>query len=90
MKLVVFVLCTLSLIAEAGESDTSNAADRVTSADQQIHALDTNHDGLVSIEEMRAYLESLHGADYKKDILDAMVKYSRGRSCGSPFSNSLY
>ena len=58
--------------------------------DQNIQAMDKDKDGMVSTEEMKIYLQALHGKDYKHDVLDTMEATMSSRSCGSPFSNSFY
>ena len=55
-----------------------------------IKAMDVDHDGIVSVHEMRAYIESKHGEGYKQSLFDAMEASANSRSCGSPFSGSLY
>lgn len=55
-----------------------------------IKAMDVDHDGIVSVHEMRVYIESKHGEGYKQSLFDVMETSANSRSCGSPFSGSLY
>jgi hypothetical protein len=55
-----------------------------------IKAMDTDHDGIVSVHEMRVFIESTRGQGYKKSLFDAMEASANSRSCGSAFSGSLY
>jgi hypothetical protein len=62
----------------------------VPNVEDNIHAMDTDHDGMVSVSEMRAYLEARHGKNYEKALLDDLEAKAVGKSCASPFSRSLY
>lgn len=59
------------------------------SVEDNIRALDTDHDGQVSITEIRAFLEAKYGKGYEQAVLDEMEKKA-ANSCGSPFSRSFY
>lgn len=78
----IFLLCLLPMSAVAEES--------MPSVESNIHAMDADHDGQVTVSEVRAYLQSLHGKDYKQALLDEMEIKAGLKSCGSPFSKSLY
>jgi len=58
--------------------------------EQRMRNMDTNHDGMVTISEMRAYLESIHGKAYEKALLDEVESKANGKSCASPFTRSFY
>jgi hypothetical protein len=55
-----------------------------------IKAMDTDHDGIVTVHEMRVFMESKHGQGYEQKLFDAMEAAAGNRSCGSSFSKSLY
>lgn len=55
-----------------------------------IKAMDTDHDGIVTVHEMRVFVESKHGKGYEQKLFDAMEASAGNRSCGSSFSKSLY
>ena len=55
-----------------------------------IAAMDKDHDGIVTVHEMRVFIESRHGQGFEKKVFDDMEKSAENRSCGSSFSKSLY
>lgn len=57
---------------------------------ESIAAMDTDHDGIVTVHEMRVFIESTHGKGYQAKVFDDMEKSAENRSCGSSFSKSLY
>jgi hypothetical protein len=57
---------------------------------ESIAAMDTDHDGIVSVHEIRVFIESTHGKGYQGKVFDDMEKSAENRSCGSPFAKSLY
>jgi hypothetical protein len=57
---------------------------------ENIKSLDTDHDGIVTVYEVRAFVEAKHGKGYKVDVLDDMESSAGGKSCSSPFSKPLY
>lgn len=89
LMLAGFFVCCYPLWAMAGESVTADevAADDI---DARIRRMDANHDGMVSITEMRAYLEKQHGKGYQHALLDEIENRANSKSCASPFSRSLY
>lgn len=62
----------------------------VASVEDNIHAMDKNRDGMVTVTEVRAYLEAKNGKGYKHELLDEMESKAGTRSCASPFSRSFY
>ncbi|HEY7985762.1 MAG TPA: hypothetical protein VIE17_02450 [Methylophilaceae bacterium] len=54
-----------------------------------IRAMDADHDGQVSVSEIKVYLHKKYGADYQKDLLDLMEKRANAKSCGSSFTRDL-
>lgn len=63
---------------------------RLPSVEENIRAMDADRDGQVSVSEVRAYLERQNGKGYKQALLDEMETKAGLKSCGSPFSKSLY
>ena len=78
----------LSLPALCMAEDT--AALPVPSVEDNIRAMDRDRDGMVTVYEVRAFIEAKHGKDYKKDVLDDMESSASGKSCSTPFAKSLY
>lgn len=60
------------------------------SVEDNIRAMDTDHDGMVTAHEMRVFLEKKHGKDYQKDMLDELEAKAGAKSCASPFTRSFY
>ena len=87
LKPLIVVVLTLPFnLACADQS----AAPKEPSVEENIQAMDKDHDGVVSVYEVRAYIEAKHGKGYKKDVLDEMESSASGKSCKTPFSNSIY
>ncbi|HEY8118540.1 MAG TPA: hypothetical protein VIE91_04815 [Methylophilaceae bacterium] len=84
--LIIVVLALLSSLAYADQA----AAPKEPSVEENIQAMDKDHDGVVTVYEVRAYIEAKHGKGYKKDVLDEMESSANGKSCKTPFSNSIY
>ncbi len=78
------LLLVLSLFPLAALADDSKS-----STEQHIQSLDTDHDGQVSITEIRNYLEAERGKGYEQAVLSEMETKAI-TSCGSPFSRSFY
>ena len=55
-----------------------------------ISAMDKDHDGIITVHEVRDFLEAKRGKGYEKKAFDQMEKAADSRSCGSPFSQSFY
>lgn len=81
-KIIFLLLCLFSVPAVA--------EDAASGVEANIKAMDTDHDGQVTVSEVRAFLESQHGKGYKQVLLEDMETKSGLKSCGSPFSKSLY
>lgn len=81
-KLMILLICLFPLFA--------GAEDSASSVEDNIKIMDTDHDGQVTVTEVRAYLQSQHGKDYKQALLEDMETRAGIKSCGSPFSKSLY
>jgi hypothetical protein len=75
----------------------SGMADQLASAtvaepsvEDNVRAMDKDHDGMVTVFEMRSLIEARHGKGYKKQTLDNMEASARGTSCTTPFAKPLY
>lgn len=55
-----------------------------------IAAMDKDRDGIVTVYELREFMESKHGKGYQEKVFDDMEKSAENRSCGSSFTKSLY
>lgn len=65
-------------------------ADEATpSVEDNIRAMDTNRDGMVTVHEVRVFLELKNGKGYQQELLDEL-EGKTGRSCASPFSKSAF
>lgn len=60
------------------------------SVEDNIRAMDSDHDGMVTVHEMRVFLETRNGKDYQQDLLDEMEGKAGAKSCASPFSRSFF
>jgi hypothetical protein len=82
-KFLLTLACLLPLLAIADEAEPPSVA-------QNMEAMDTDHDGQITIIEIRAFLESQHGKGYQQALLDDMEEKAGAKSCASPFSKSYY
>jgi len=84
-----FSFFLISLVAMADEPiRVENTA--YMSVEDSLRNMDKNLDGIVTVYEVRSYIESVHGKNYKKDVLDNMESSASGKSCSTPFAKSLY
>ncbi|CAG0959371.1 hypothetical protein MTYP_00638 [Methylophilaceae bacterium] len=77
---ILFLIFSVPVMAEPTVSP---------SVEDNIREMDKDRNGLVTVSEVRVYLESMHGKGYEKDILDKM-EASSGASCGTTFAKSFY
>lgn len=82
-------LLLLSLLLPASVWAVENDAPAL-SVEDNIRSMDKDHDGMVSMSEIRTYLEAQNGKGYRSELLDEMTAKADGRSCSSPFSRSFY
>lgn len=62
----------------------------VPSVEDNLREMDRDRNGLVTVSEVRAYLELKHGKGYEKAVLDKMQSSEGGASCGTPFAQTFY
>lgn len=87
MRACYFLL--LSFLASAPAWAVEDAS-TVLSVEDNIRSMDRDHDGMVSISEIRAHLEAQNGTGYRRELLDDMAARADAKSCSSPFSRSFY
>ena len=58
--------------------------------EENVAKMDTDKNGFADVFEVRAYLISIHGNDYQKDLLDKWQASASGKSCSTPFAKELY
>lgn len=52
--------------------------------------MDTDHDGMVTLDESRAYLEKMRGKEYANHLFQKADSKANSKSCDSPFSRPFY
>lgn len=78
------LLLLLALPAFAGDARPD------PSVEDNIRAMDTNRDGMVSADEVRRFIEARLGKDYEQQLLDDYELMAGAKSCASPFSRSTF
>lgn len=61
-----------------------------SSVEDNIRSMDKDGDGIVTVYEVRIFIEAKHGKGYKKDALDRLEATANGTSCTTPFAKSMY
>ena len=61
----------------------------VPTVEDNLRDMDKDRNGIVTVSEVRVFIESKHGKGYEKALLDKMEGAS-GQSCGTAFAQSLY
>lgn len=84
MLRLLSLMCLLLPAAAGAESQQALPA-----VEETLRALDTDHDGQVSITEVRAAHEARHGKGFRQALLEDM-ETKANTSCGTPFSRSFY
>ncbi|MGX8883375.1 calcium-binding protein [Methylovorus sp. SPW-M1] len=88
MKIDMWKLAGLALVVCA--IPVAAAESPFITVEERLQKMDKDHDGMVTVEEVRAYIETVHGKDFNKLVMDEMVSAANSKSCGSPFSRSFY
>jgi hypothetical protein len=85
----VFVSPTAHPTASIAQQSFDSQIDQGQSVEAKLREMDKDRNGLVTVTEVRAYLEAKHGKGYEKALLDKLEQTS-GASCGTAFANSFY
>lgn len=90
---------TEGAITETANTETPSVLDYLTdkdgkytgpSVEDNILTMDSDKNGFADVFEVRAFLASIHGKDYQKDLLDKWEASASGKSCSTPFAKELY
>ena len=68
----------------------ADGAKPLVSVEENMRQMDTDKDGMVSVQEVRAALEARHGNGYEQALLADMEASAAGRSCSTPFAQNFY
>lgn len=85
MNIKRIILVGLTLLHSLAYAESS-----VPSVQDNLLAMDTNKDGMVTVSEVRAFIEAKHGKGYEKDLMDKMEASTNGLSCATPFANRFF
>jgi len=84
------IIVSISLLACSSVFADEAAVAQAPSVEDNLRSMDKNHDGMVTVVEVREYLESKHGKNFQQDNLANMESSINGKSCASPFANRFY
>lgn len=87
---LLFSCCLSSPLVFAENMASTIEASNYLTVEQNIALMDKDNNGFADVFEVRAYLEKMHGEGYEKEKLDFLVSTAKGKSCSTPFANSLY
>ena len=85
MNIKLITIVGLTLLPGLASAESS-----VPSVQDNLLAMDTNKDGMVTVSEVRAFIEAKHGKGYEKDLMDKMEASTNGLSCATPFANRFF
>ena len=77
-----YILFTLSFILPV----LAYAEEAEPSVEANIQAMDTDRDGMVSVAEIKVYLQKEFGSHYKESLLEKMDFAAKAQSCDSSFT----
>lgn len=81
---VILLTGTTIVLAGALEALTDpNAAYTGPSVEERIALMDKDENGFADVHEIRKFLESQHGKDYKQDLLARLEANANPQSCGT-------
>lgn len=83
IKYLLMLCFTFPLLASAEPTDEP-------SVESNIHEMDADHDGQVSMTEIKLHLQKRFGKEYKSVLLDKLEARANAKSCGSPFSKPSF
>lgn len=96
MKLVwfCFSVCLVLSTAVRAEDVLSYLTDKNgqyigPTVEENVIKMDTDKNGFADVDEVRAFLQKMHGIDYEKGTLDRWLVASKGHSCSVELSKDL-
>ncbi len=81
-KYLFLLCCAFPLLALAEPAEEP-------SVESNIREMDADHDGQVSMTEIKLHLQKKFGKEYKSALLDKLEARANAKSCGSSFSRPL-
>lgn len=83
--MIKYILILLSFIPCHAFAEPVNEP----SVESNIQDMDTDHDGQVSMTEIKLHLQKKFGKEYKSELLDKLEARANAKSCGSSFTRPL-
>lgn len=84
------LLIFLVLFCGYAMAEVPSAQPDESSVETNIHEMDTDRDGMVTMSEVKAYLQKHYGKEYKQKLLEKLEARAEAKSCGSPFSRPTF
>lgn len=88
--LVCIILVQSALLVNAEESSIAYGVSGVANVADNIRIMDTNRDGLVSADEVAAFIRLKSSLRFDDQTLKQLEAEMQGQRCGSPFSGAMY
>ena len=88
MKSVLTIL--FLLLPGFGLAHTLASRPEELSVEANIREMDTDRDGMVTMSEVKAYLQKHYGKEYKQKLLEKLEARAEAKSCSSPFSRPTF
>lgn len=85
----LLVAAEFGLVGTVLAADTQPEAASWQSAEERMREMDKNQDGMVTVDELRVYLEARHGKGYEQAVLDRLQRIEGG-SCSTAFAQRFY
>lgn len=71
-------------------AEVPDAMQQEPSVESNIREMDADHDGMVSMAEVKHHLQKHYGNEYKKSLLEKLEARAEAKSCSSPFSRPTF
>lgn len=84
------LLACLLLLPALAVGEPREFSREESSVESNIREMDADHDGMVTMSEVRAHLQKHYGEGYKKNLLQKLEARAEAKSCGSPFSRPTF